>query len=579
METLSELAVTFLVNALWQISALLVIAIIGARLMLRNASARRQYLFWAAVFILSVGIPIFSIFTFLDNSKFIFRLPFENNRPTIEKNAGTFDVTAEAFAAQPEERTGFDLSLILQALSICYFLFLAYRLFRLLRTWQRTARLRHSVKNEKLPPLINAVAERCFAALQVNAVPILFSAETAAPLTFGAGKPMIILPENFIAITCEKTLTAVLGHELAHIRRCDYAWNLIYEFLTLPVSFHPAVTIMKRNINQTREMACDELVAESLLNPLDYARSLVQIAGFIRPSSHNAITLGVFNADILEKRIMKLIETSRGAYQRAEKIKFLLAVTLLGITAMATSVFSLALPQQQTREDEKIAVPESNSNVQEKDSKIVNGGVINGKAVSLPKPEYPDEAKKANVGGTVTVQVIIDEEGNVTSASVVSGIKNVDKTDEPETVAETEEAPEKKLLYESAEKAAKEAKFAPTLLSGKPVRVRGVIVYNFVAGTDADGKTISGEVLNGKAISLPLPAFPAAAKAVAASGTVVVQVTIDEEGNIISAQVISGHPLLRQSAVKAAKEAKFAPTFLNGQPVKVSGVLVYNFAP
>jgi TonB family protein len=217
--------------------------------------------------------------------------------------------------------------------------------------------------------------------------------------------------------------------------------------------------------------------------------------------------------------------------------------------------------------------------VQEKDSKIVNGGVINGKAVSLPKPEYPDEAKKANVGGTATVQVIIDEEGNVTSASVVSGIKNVDKTDEPETVAETEEAPEKKLLYESAEKAAKEAKFAPTLLSGKPVRVRGVIVYNFVAGTDADGKTISGEVLNGKAISLPLPAFPAAAKAVAASGTVVVQVTIDEEGNIISAQVISGHPLLRQSAVKAAKEAKFAPTFLNGQPVKVSGVLVYNFAP
>jgi TonB family protein len=579
METLSELAVTFLVNALWQISALLIIALVGARLILRNASARRQYLFWVAVFILSVGLPIFSIFTFLDNSKFIFRLPFENNRPTIEKNAGTFDVTAEAFAAQPEERTGFDLSLILQALSICYFLFLAYRLFRLLRTWQRTARLRHSVKNENLPPLINTVAERCCTALQINAVPILFSAETAAPITFGAGKPIIILPEKFTGITSEKTLTAVLGHELTHIRRRDYGWNLFYEFLSLPVSFHPAVAIMKRNINQTREMACDELVAECLLNPLDYARSLVQIAGFISPSSHNAITLGVFNADILEKRIMKMIETSRGVYKGAGKIRFLLAVTLLGITAIVTTAFSVGLPIGQAQETEKITIPQLNSAAQEKDSNIINGGVINGKAVSLPKPEYPDEAKKANVGGTVTVKVIIDEEGNVTSADIVSGTRKVYNTDETGTIAEIEEAPEKKLLYESAEKAAKQAKFAPTLLSGKPVRVKGIIVYNFVAGIDADDKTILGDVLNGKAISLPLPAFSAAAKAVAASGTVVVQVTIDEEGNIISPQVISGHPLLRQSAVKAAKEAKFAPAFLNGQPVKVSGVLVYNFAP
>lgn len=578
METLNEWAVTFLANALWQIVALIVIATVGSRFILRNASARRQYLFWVAVFILSIGLPVISLFTFGENFRFIFRLPFASNQANVEKAGTKFDVTAEAFAVQPEERTGFDLSLVLQMLSICYFLFLSYRLFRLLRIWRLTARLRRSVKNENLPPLIDTVARRCCAALQINAVPILFSAETAAPLTLGAGKPVIILPENFTDITSEKTLTAVLGHELAHIRRRDYGWNLIYEFLSLPVSFHPAVTIMKRNINQTREMACDELVAESLLNPLDYARSLVQIAGFITPSSHNAITLGVLNADILEKRIMKLIETSRGASQGAGKIKFLLAVTLLGITAMATSVFSLALPQESTGKTESIAVSEANSAAQEKDTKIVNGGVINGKAVSLPKPEYPDEAKKANVGGSVTIQVIIDEEGNVTSATAVTGVQKVYTTDETGTVAETEEAPEKKLLYESAEKAAEQAKFAPTLVSGKPVRVKGIIVYNFVAGTDADGKTNSGEVLNGKAISLPLPAFPAAAKAVAASGTVSVQVTIDEEGNIISAQAISGHPLLRQSAVKAAKEAKFAPTFSNGQPVKVSGVLVYNFA-
>lgn len=90
-------------------------------------------------------------------------------------------------------------------------------------------------------------------------------------------------------------------------------------------------------------------------------------------------------------------------------------------------------------------------------------------------------------------------------------------------------------------------------------------------------KTISGGVLNGKAISLPKPAYPAAAKAVRASGAVNVQITIDEEGNVISASAISGHPLLRSASVAAARQAKFSPTTLQGQAVKVTGVIVYNF--
>ena len=54
-------------------------------------------------------------------------------------------------------------------------------------------------------------------------------------------------------------------------------------------------------------------------------------------------------------------------------------------------------------------------------------------------------------------------------------------------------------------------------------------------------------------------------------------VTVDEDGNVISAAAVSGHPLLRAASVKAAREAKFAPVLLSGQPVKFTGVLVYNF--
>ena len=88
---------------------------------------------------------------------------------------------------------------------------------------------------------------------------------------------------------------------------------------------------------------------------------------------------------------------------------------------------------------------------------------------------------------------------------------------------------------------------------------------------------ISGGVLNGKALSLPLPEYPAVALQAHAAGTVVVQVLIDEAGNVISAHAVSGHPLLQAAAVAAARQARFSPTSLMGEPVKVSGVLTYNF--
>lgn len=97
------------------------------------------------------------------------------------------------------------------------------------------------------------------------------------------------------------------------------------------------------------------------------------------------------------------------------------------------------------------------------------------------------------------------------------------------------------------------------------------------AEAPAGVQTISGGVLNGKATSRPQPAYPALAKAARAAGTVVVKVTVDETGNVVSASAVSGHPLLHAAAVQAAKQAKFTPTLLSGKPVRVSGLLSYNF--
>lgn len=88
---------------------------------------------------------------------------------------------------------------------------------------------------------------------------------------------------------------------------------------------------------------------------------------------------------------------------------------------------------------------------------------------------------------------------------------------------------------------------------------------------------ISGGVLNGKAVHLVTPPYPAIARSAHASGAVQVQVLIDENGSVISAHAVSGHPLLQAAAVAAARASRFTPTKLSGQPVKVNGVIIYNF--
>lgn len=94
------------------------------------------------------------------------------------------------------------------------------------------------------------------------------------------------------------------------------------------------------------------------------------------------------------------------------------------------------------------------------DGEVIRGGVIGGKAVSLPKPPYPPEAKKDKARGAINIYVLIDTNGKVIKAKAL--------------------CPVHQSLGEAAESAALAAQFSPTIISGKPVRVQGIIVYNFV---------------------------------------------------------------------------------------------------
>lgn len=91
-------------------------------------------------------------------------------------------------------------------------------------------------------------------------------------------------------------------------------------------------------------------------------------------------------------------------------------------------------------------------------------------------------------------------------------------------------------------------------------------------------RPVSGGVLNGIAVSLPAPLYPDAAKRSRTSGLVTVEVVIDEMGRVISAVATGGPAALRDVAEQAALKARFSPTKLSGQPVKVAGLINYKFA-
>ena len=119
--------------------------------------------------------------------------------------------------------------------------------------------------------------------------------------------------------------------------------------------------------------------------------------------------------------------------------------------------------------------------------------------------------------------------------------------------------------------------------SDSPIKESRVIVRSSTASTEkiVGGaptiQRVSGGVLTANAISKSQPKYPAAAKAAGVQGAVQVRVVVNEKGEVVTEDIVGGHPLLAEAASEAAHQWKFQPTEMNGQPVKVQGILTFNF--
>lgn len=206
------------------------------------------------------------------------------------------------------------------------------------------------------------------------------------------------------------------------------------------------------------------------------------------------------------------------------------------------------------------------------------------KLTNAPKFQISAEDEAAGIDGKLKIAVDVNKSGEVTNAVVYVG---------PEWPCDGDLDKRVRQIIKDVEKAARNFKFSPKIKDGKPVETRLGLTMAIGRSSREQNvkpppsnsdvpkvpKQIVGGVVNGKALSLPKPSYPYEARGARASGAVSVQVLISEEGKVISAQAVDGHPLLQFAARSAACGARFATIKLEGRPVKVSGIITYNFIP
>ena len=115
-----------------------------------------------------------------------------------------------------------------------------------------------------------------------RAVKLVVSVEVAVPTLLGWLWPLVILPAAVLAELPPRQLEMILAHELAHLRRCDYLWNLVQTAIETLLFYHPAVWWVARQIRAEREMCCDQQAVAALGDRLGYARALAALAELCR---------------------------------------------------------------------------------------------------------------------------------------------------------------------------------------------------------------------------------------------------------------------------------------------------------
>jgi bla regulator protein BlaR1 len=338
-----------LIHSLWQ--GLIISLIAGIMIITtKKSSSARRYKFLAFLFfIFIVAITVTFCFQLQHQAKAVTNPSIQTFRAgteiTIDRYAGmntpvshqfNFTRVWHSISAYVDEHT--------QLIVLCWFLFFVVNFVRLGSGLIYVHRLRYSQNYEvddewmiKLKKLAN---------LSGITIPILFleSELVKVPVVVGMFRPLILVPVGLLMNLPVSQVEAILLHELAHIRRSDYLFNLIQTITTTVFFFNPAVLWLSYLLREEREACCDDIVVELTTDKTTYVEALVSFQEFTLGRNIQAMALGS-HKNILLKRVSRMLTQENKKLNIMEKTALLAGVAGL----MAFTFF-----QQPT---EKVVIP------------------------------------------------------------------------------------------------------------------------------------------------------------------------------------------------------------------------------
>jgi len=554
----------------WSLQAAVVVAA-GALLpwMFRLDAAGVRYTYWRGVALLCLTLPWVQ--------------PYRHASSTASTVTTAVAVTGTqvqaASGGTPGVNWGLMVLAVLVAGMVLRFAWLAFGLVRLRQLRRVAIRSSPAAIDADLQPALGTHAD------------VRYAPELQQPVTFGLRRPLVLLPDVLRSQSPE-IQRAVVGHELLHVKRRDWAWLIVEEIAVCFFWFHPASWWLASRIQWAREEVVDELAIlltgrrktyiEALLAFTD-TTSVVPTAAFARRRHLLRRIALVSREDVMSSR--RIVATCAAM------------ALIVGLGSWyAVGAFPLRVADQAAsgHHDYQMAPGplELKAHAVAPENPIPRRIRYEGRVL-------PDSV--ASVRGAVGVKVTLDELGRIAEARLVevsvngpefgmnmSGLDangfrwlgshnvsapNVDKDaaiQTAETFMDAALAAVRQWRYEAPFEAP--LTFTVQLRMGK-----GPEVMEFKPAREGDALRVGGTIKAPEKVKDVRPVYPPIAREAGVSGVVIIEVRIGTDGTVEQAHVLKSIPLLDQAALDAVKQWEFVPTLLNGAPVPIMMTVTINF--
>jgi TonB family protein len=371
-------------------------------------------------------------------------------------------------------------------------------------------------------------------------VALLTSGKKSMPITWGLFPPRIVLPAEAEAWR-EDRLRVVLCHELAHVRRRDWAWQMAAEIVKAIYWFHPMVWLAARRLRQESEIACDDIVLNSGLSATLYANELLSLTTMLKDSGWvEGPVLAMAKTSDLERRFTSMLNPLLNRRPVTGKAKLLIFCTT---TALLVSLVALRAPAQNP-------AGVISGTVYDPDRAIV----VNAKVTATNIDTHASESTTTRGDGTYSFNNLLPGKYQITAAQ--RGFRQFDSP--PVDLTGNQGGVVDANLSVGG------------ITEVITVTAQGVSSGATAAPQGAQRILVGGNVHAANLIRQVKPPYPESARAAGIEGSVVLRAVIDTDGKPTRIRVIrSMGDEFDSAALQAVSQWRYEPTLLNGRPVEV----------